>query len=177
LDLLQQAPDGDGANVPMRERTLVPAGHNEIDAMGLRAGCDGPGGFSNPDVDTVRQVAAPQPLASLGLEMTPGARSLRFDDSDRKPAVDDVQDDQMAASLERKPGRSHEGDFRLNGEIVCQEHPIHSLCEARAHELQAHHVTSRSIGGAQIARSDAGNGCANAGRVPENHGLLLRLRR
>jgi hypothetical protein len=107
LDVLQQTPDGGGGNVP----TLVSTGHDKIDAMGVRAGCNGPGGFSNADVDAARQVAAPQPPARLGLEMALGSRALLFDDPGRQPAVDDVQDDHVAAPLEREPGSPHEGNF------------------------------------------------------------------
>jgi hypothetical protein len=163
LDPLQQALDGGGSE-RIRDRTpLVPAGHDEIDAMGSRARRDGPRGFSNADINAVRELAASQPSADLGFEIALGVRPLRFDRPSRKPAVDDVKDDQEAFPLEREPGRSHEGDFRWTGEIVRQEHPIHPRCEVRAHELQTGYVAARSIGGAQLARIDAGNGCPIAG--------------
>src|SRR5262245_43817639 len=173
LNLPQQAPD---RGESIRDRTpLVPAGHDQIDVMRLRAGRDGTGRISDADIDAVRQLAPAQPSANLALETALGPRPPCLDDRSRELAVDNVEDDQVAVPFEREPGRSHESDFRPPAEVVGQEHTIFLLRELLTRQFQTRHIVCRSVGGAGIARADAGYGRPIAGRAPGRHGMFPRL--
>jgi hypothetical protein len=72
----------------LRDRTpLVPADHDKIGVMRLRAGGDGTGRISDADIDVVRELAPAQPSANLALKTALGPRPPCFDDRSRTPLI------------------------------------------------------------------------------------------
>jgi hypothetical protein len=72
----------------IRDRTpLVPADHDKIGVMRLRAGRDGTGRISDADIDVVRELAPAQPSANLALKTALGPRPPCFDDRSRTPLI------------------------------------------------------------------------------------------